>query len=119
MGIPEMSSIVDFLDYFLRGIPVLLMVTLLPLAIYDRKKGEYKGFFNPLAVLWLVAAAAAAWRLNVVSESPRIEAWQFSTYSVLCMIVGARIMVEAMHRKIHDGWLHKQGVWLLKQSPGT
>lgn len=112
-----MSSVVDYLDYFLWGIPVLLMVILLPLAIYDRKKGEYKGFFNPLAALWLVAAAAAAWRLNVSSESPRIEAWQFAAFSVLYMIMGARIVVEAMHRKIHDRWLHKQGVWLLKRSP--
>lgn len=115
-----MSSAVDFLDNFLWGIPVLLMVILLPLAIYDRKQGEYKGFFNPLAMLWLAVAAAAAWRLNVSSESPRIEvAWQFAAFSVLYIILGARIMVEAMHRKIHDRWLHKQGVWLLKQSPET
>ncbi len=116
MRLPEISAILNVVDHFLWGIPVLLMVILLPLAIYDRRKGEYKGFVNPLAVLWLAAAAATAWRFTVNSDSPRFEAWQFAVFSVLFMIVGARIMVEEMHRKIHGEWLHKQGVWLVRKS---
>ena len=106
-------------DSFLWGMPVLLMVILLPLVIYNRKKGEYKGFVNPLAILLLAASAAVGWRFIATSASPRLEPWELAIISVLYTILGSRIMVEIMHNRFHGEWLRKKGVWLLKKSRET
>ncbi len=61
MELPELSAILNVVDYFIWGIPVLLIVVLLPMTIYDQKKAEYKGFLSPWAILWLVSSAATGW----------------------------------------------------------
>ncbi len=116
MELLAIPTILYVFDLFIWGIPVLLIVVLLPMTIYDQEKGEYKGFLSPLAMLWLAAAAATGWRFMVISESPRLEPWEYAVVSAVFAVAAARIMVEAMHRRIHGEWLHKQGVWLLKMS---
>ncbi len=119
MELSAIPTILYVFDQFIWGIPVLLIVILLPLTIYDQKKGEYKGFLSPLAILWLVSSAATGWRFMVISESSRLEPWEYAVVSAVFAVAAARIMVEAMHRRIYGEWLHKHGVWLLKKPAKT
>ncbi|MDE0509060.1 MAG: hypothetical protein OXI17_10555 [Gammaproteobacteria bacterium] len=95
---------------------IILSVSVVPAVVYEKQTGEYKGFLDPAAIFWLGVAAAAAWTMILISESPRVEPWQYSVISILFVIFGARFMVEGMHHHFHGEWLHKRGIWLLKKS---
>jgi len=119
MEMPGFTQMLGVIDFLLSGLPILLIVMLLPLAIYNQEKGEYKGFLNPLALFWIAVAGLCAWRTNANLSSPIFEAWEFTSFMVVFTILGARWIVEEMHRKRHGDWLHKQGIWLLKKSDET
>lgn len=116
MEMSEFAWILEVVDFLLGGLPILLMVFLLPVSIYDRERGEFKGFFRPLPLFWIAVSALAAWRGVETSPSSTFEPWKFAAIMVSITILAARITVKELHRHFHGEWLHKQGVWLLKKS---
>lgn len=119
MGELDYSKILAVFDLLIAGSPLLPMVLFLPMTIYDNKKGEYKGFLRPLAIFWLAVAAAGAWRSVEISTSPIFNPWGYAVFAVLFTILGARVMVEEVHKLLFGEWMHKKGIWLLKKSDET
>lgn len=94
---------------------IFLTVNFVPAVIYDQKTGEFKGYLHPAPIFWLAVAAVAGWLLIASAESPRAEPWQYAVFSVVFVVIGSRIVIEGLHRKLHGAWLRKEGIWLLRK----
>ena len=105
----------NLIDVFTFLANIILTVSVLPAVIYDKETGEFKGYLSSTPILCLLVAAFAAWLHIVNAEAPLVEPWQYSLFSVVFVTIGSRIMVEGIHRRFHGGWLHKEGVWLLRK----
>ncbi len=115
MDLSGISMPLAILGFLLDGLPVLLAVMFVPLTIYDRKHGTYRGFLNSQALFWLAVTALVAWR-ETESAATGFAPWVSAVAMVLFTMVAARLVVEEWHRHLHGAWLHRQGIWLLKKS---